>query len=95
MPTASEETASSSTSSRLLDVLAQVERLSPPEREAVAAFVVALRAPDGGDGDAAQAPSAGDLDFRWRGALRDLKDDYTSVELQHEIVRAWESRGAC
>lgn len=25
-------------------------------------------------------------DFDWAGALKDLRDDYTSVELQHEIV---------
>jgi len=25
--------------------------------------------------------------FNWAGALRDLRDDYTSVELQHEITR--------
>ncbi|MCL5021602.1 MAG: DUF2281 domain-containing protein [Bacteroidetes bacterium] len=27
----------------------------------------------------------GRLDFSWEGALRDLKDKYTSVELQHKI----------
>lgn len=27
------------------------------------------------------------LDFSWAGALRDLKDEYTSVELQHEASR--------
>ncbi len=26
------------------------------------------------------------LDFSWEGALADLKDQYTSVELQHEAV---------
>ena len=25
--------------------------------------------------------------FAWRGALKDLRDQYTSVELQHEITR--------
>lgn len=30
------------------------------------------------------------LDLKWRGALRDLRDQYTSVELQH---RALEWRG--
>ena len=25
--------------------------------------------------------------FAWRGALRDLRDQYTSVELQHEVQR--------
>ena len=27
--------------------------------------------------------------FKWAGALRHLKDKYTSVELQHEILREW------
>ena len=25
--------------------------------------------------------------FDWAGALKDMRDDYTSVDLQHEIVR--------
>lgn len=25
----------------------------------------------------------------WRGALRDERDKYTSVELQHEILESW------
>ncbi len=73
---------------RLLNVLAQVERLSPTEREAVAAFVAALREPSTGAEDGEGA--SGDIDFRWRGALSDLKGDYTSVDLQHAILRAWE-----
>ena len=27
--------------------------------------------------------------LEWRGALRDLRDQYTSVELQHEALRWW------
>jgi hypothetical protein len=27
----------------------------------------------------------------WRGALADLKDQYSSVELQHEILKHWGS----
>lgn len=27
--------------------------------------------------------------FAWRGALKDLRDQYTSVELQHEILKSW------
>ena len=27
--------------------------------------------------------------FHWRGALRDLRDKYTSVELQHKIHEWW------
>ena len=26
--------------------------------------------------------------FDWAGALRDMRDEYTSVELQHEITRS-------
>lgn len=29
--------------------------------------------------------------FDWAGALKDMRDDYTSVELQHEITR-WRSK---
>jgi hypothetical protein len=31
----------------------------------------------------------GQLKLEWRGALRDLKDKYTSVELQHRILQWW------
>ena len=31
----------------------------------------------------------GQLKFAWRGALRDLRDKYTSVELQHRIREWW------
>ena len=29
------------------------------------------------------------LELNWRGALRDLRDQYTSVELQHETLKQW------
>ena len=31
----------------------------------------------------------GDLNFQWRGALRELRDRYTSVELQHRALQWW------
>jgi hypothetical protein len=30
------------------------------------------------------------LKLDWRGALSDMKDQYTSVELQHKILEMWE-----
>ena len=27
--------------------------------------------------------------LKWRGALRDLRDKYTAVELQHRILEEW------
>ena len=37
----------------------------------------------------------GKLEFDWEGALEDLRDQYTSVELQHQVSewRAEEERG--
>ncbi len=32
-----------------------------------------------------------ELRLNWRGALRDLRDQYTSVELQHETLKQWGS----
>lgn len=29
------------------------------------------------------------LELKWRGLLRDLRDKYTSVELQHRILEWW------
>lgn len=34
-----------------------------------------------------EQPAKGQLKLDWRGSLRDLRDQYTSVELQHEILR--------
>jgi hypothetical protein len=31
----------------------------------------------------------GELKLDWRGALRDLRDKYTSVELQHKSLEWW------
>jgi hypothetical protein len=31
-----------------------------------------------------------DLKLRWKGALKDLRKDYTSVELQHKVLDWWE-----
>jgi len=32
---------------------------------------------------------AGRMSLDWRGALRDMRDKFTSVELQHSILRDW------
>ena len=31
----------------------------------------------------------GELRLDWRGALRDLREKYTSVELQHKLLEEW------
>ena len=31
------------------------------------------------------------LTLSWKGALKDLRDQYTSVELQHKLLSEWES----
>ena len=37
-----------------------------------------------------RAPSQkGELKLDWRGALRELRDKYTSVELQHKLLEWW------
>jgi len=33
--------------------------------------------------------SKGELKLDWRGALRNLRDKYTSVELQHKLLEWW------
>lgn len=30
------------------------------------------------------------LKLNWRGGLKDLRDKYTSVELQHQILKEWD-----
>ncbi|MCR4392069.1 MAG: DUF2281 domain-containing protein [Candidatus Acetothermia bacterium] len=36
-----------------------------------------------------KAEKKGELKLDWRGALRDLRGKYTSVELQHKILEWW------
>jgi len=36
----------------------------------------------------------GKMKLNWRGALSDMRDEYTSVELQHEITE-WRMKHAC
>jgi len=36
-----------------------------------------------------RAEKRGELKLDWRGALRDLRDKYTSVELQHKVLEWW------
>ena len=31
----------------------------------------------------------GKMKLKWRGALRDMRDQYTSVELQHKLLEWW------
>jgi hypothetical protein len=31
----------------------------------------------------------GKMKLKWRGALRDMRDQYTSVELQHKLLESW------
>jgi hypothetical protein len=58
------------------------EKLPPDLQQEVRDFVEFLlekRAPK----------SKGELKLDWRGALRDLRDKYTSVELQHKVLEWW------
>ena len=36
-----------------------------------------------------KAEKTGELKLDWRGALRDLRGKYTSVELQHKVLEWW------
>jgi len=57
-----------------------VKDLAPPERDEVREFAERLLAK--GKSRAHAQPK-----FAWAGSLRDLRDRYTSVELQHQIAR--------
>ena len=35
------------------------------------------------------AKQTGELSLHWRGALRDLREKHTSVELQHKLMEWW------
>lgn len=54
-----------------------LKELSPDLRDEVRAFAAFLLA-------TRQKKPEGQPTFRWAGALKDLRDQYTSVELQHK-----------
>lgn len=64
------------------DLAAKIEALPPELKQEVEDFVDFLRM---------KRMSGSDRTLRqdWAGALRDLKDEYTSVELQHKITEQW------
>lgn len=63
--------------------LEQMIRDLPPEaQQAVREFVEYLHAKYA-------TPKPRRLRFDWEGALANLRDQYTSVELQHEILKEW------
>jgi len=63
-----------------------VEQLPPELQEEVRDFVEFLL-----ERRAAKlkAKKREELKLDWRGALRDLRDKYTSVELQHKVLEWW------
>ncbi len=64
--------------------LEQKIRALPPElqREAMD-FVDFLLSKQGGS-------TRGKMSFSWRGALREERDQHTSVELQHKLRESWD-----
>ncbi|RMF37446.1 MAG: DUF2281 domain-containing protein [Chloroflexi bacterium] len=65
--------------------LEEIVRQLPPElQQEVAEFIDSLL-------ERQMRRPKGKPDFRWAGALKDLREQYTSVELQHKIA---EWRGA-
>lgn len=67
------------------DLAAKIETLPPALQQEVEDFVDFLQSK--------YAPQKkGNMKLDWRGGLADLKDEYSSVELQHEVLRQWEER---
>ncbi|MFP3898654.1 MAG: DUF2281 domain-containing protein [Dehalococcoidia bacterium] len=59
-----------------------LEQLPPDLQEEAKSFVeFLLQKRDAGE--------RGELKLQWRGALRELGDRYTSVELQHKALEWW------
>jgi len=60
-----------------------IKELPPDLRQEVYSFVQSLI-------EKRAAKPKGKFKLDWAGALSDLRDQYTSVELQHEILKMWE-----
>ena len=59
----------------------RIKQLPPELQQEVEDFVQSLE-------KRVQKPK-GQLKLDWRGGLRDLRDQYTSVELQHKVLEWW------
>jgi len=57
----------------------KIQALPPELRQEVEDFVDALRRER-------EPRQRQPMNLNWRGALSDLKDEYTSVELQHKLI---------
>lgn len=60
----------------------KIKKLPPKLRKEVEEFIEGLVEPPARK--KTQQP-----ELKWRGALSDLRDKYTSVELQHRILEEW------
>jgi len=63
------------------NIVERIQKLAPELQQEVEDFVQSLE-------KRARKPK-GQLKLDWRGALRDLRDQYTSVELQHKVPEWW------
>jgi hypothetical protein len=61
----------------------KIRALTPGLRQEVEMFIDSLLEKEVGGRE------KGRFTFSWAGALRDLRDQYTSVELQHKITQEW------
>lgn len=64
------------------ELLEKLQELPPEAQEEVTRFVDFLWRKH-------RAKSGREPAFSWRGALSHLRDQYTSVELQHRILELW------
>ena len=60
-----------------------IKQLSPMSRKQVYDFAQSLLQKQ-------NSPTKNHFKFDWEGALSDLRDQYTSVELQHDTTRHWD-----
>jgi len=70
----------------MMELKELVEQLPPELQQEVRDFVEFLLEKRAAG---LKAERRGELKLDWRGAWRDLRDKYTSVELQHKIVEWW------
>jgi hypothetical protein len=60
----------------------KIRKLPPKLRREVEQFIEGLVEPPAGK-------KSRQPELKWRGALSELRDKYTSVELQHRILEDW------
>lgn len=71
------------------EIVESIRELPPELQQEVGIFAHSLVERSRTNGKRIPASAAKPMTLKWRGALSHLREEYTAVELQHEILKWW------